>query len=765
MYLNRRPSPLVALLLSVLAVWVGSAAGGDETSPRLHLQDLLTFETPPQGDQPAGWGCHPKETISLDTETRHAGLRAVRLERRADSAQSFSTITTSIPMDFAGATIEMKGFLRTENVSGFVGLWMRQDGDTPSLAFDNMQRQALSGTHDWLEYSITLPISPERKILYFGVLVAGTGTAWADDLQLLVDGKPKEEAATRLVPRTVFDDDRQFDKGSGVAPSTLSRTQVRSLTTLGKVWGFLKYHHPAVTSGKRHWDFDLFRVLPQILAARSQGETNALIARWVGRLGEVPECGPCADVNSTDLQMRPRLEWLGDKRRLSAPLSQALLGLYRNRGLGDQFYLSLMPDVGNPSFNRELAYANVNLPDAGFQLLALYRFWNIIEYWFPYRDVMDEDWDAVLAQFIPRITLATSRESYQRELMALIARAHDSHANLWTPLDVRPPTGACRLAVSMRFIGDDAVVSRYTADAAEASGLRIGDVVTAIDGEPLSTLMAKWRPYYPASNEIARRRDIARSMTRGECGSTEVRLRRGTERLRLQVERTTPASRNPADTYRHDLSGETFRRLSDRVAYLKLSSVKAADVAGYIERAEGTAGLIIDIRNYPSEFVVYALGSLLVDKETGFARFTHADPSNPGAFYWGETASLAPERPHYSGKVVILVDETSMSQAEYTSMALRVAPEATVVGSTTTGADGNVSRFALPGGLQTMISGLGVYYPDGRPTQRVGIVPDVLVTPTIAGIRDHRDEVLEAGLRQIPGSALTSAELEALYQP
>ena len=51
------------------------------------------------------------------------------------------------------------------------------------------------------------------------------------------------------------------------------------------------------------------------------------------------------------------------------------------------------------------------------------------------------------------------------------------------------------------------------------------------------------------------------------------------------------------------------------MAYLKLSSVKAADAAKYVDSASGTKGLIIDIRNYPSEFVVFALGSLLVDQE------------------------------------------------------------------------------------------------------------------------------------------------------
>lgn len=44
---------------------------------------------------------------------------------------------------------------------------------------------------------------------------------------------------------------------------------------------------------------------------------------------------------------------------------------------------------------------------------------------------------------------------------------------------------------------------------------------------------------------------------------------------------------------------------------------------------------------------------------------------------------------------------------------------------------------------------LGVYYPDGRPTQRIGILPDIEVRPTIAGIREGRDELIEAALRVI----------------
>ena len=92
-------------------------------------------------------------------------------------------------------------------------------------------------------------------------------------------------------------------------------------------------------------------------------------------------------------------------------------------------------------------------------------------------------------------------------------------------------------------------------------------------------------------------------------------------------------------------------------------------------------------------------------------------------------------------------------------MAFRAAPGAVVVGSTTAGADGNASWFVLPGSLRSMISGIGVFYPDKTPTQRVGIVPDVVVRPTIAGIREGRDEVLAEAIRQILGDDDSAAHI------
>jgi C-terminal processing protease CtpA/Prc len=131
-------------------------------------------------------------------------------------------------------------------------------------------------------------------------------------------------------------------------------------------------------------------------------------------------------------------------------------------------------------------------------------------------------------------------------------------------------------------------------------------------------------------------------------------------------------------------------------------------------------------------------------------KFSNTGLKNPGLFTFTHPVTVGKKNDeYYKGKVIIIINEITQSQAEFTTMALRDAPEATVIGSTTAGADGNVSEIFLPGAVRTMISGIGVYYPDGKETQRTGIVPDIEVKPTINGILQGQDELLEKAIELI----------------
>jgi C-terminal processing protease CtpA/Prc len=112
-------------------------------------------------------------------------------------------------------------------------------------------------------------------------------------------------------------------------------------------------------------------------------------------------------------------------------------------------------------------------------------------------------------------------------------------------------------------------------------------------------------------------------------------------------------------------------------------------------------------------------------------------------------------RAPYAGRVYVLVDERSISQSEQAALFYRTAARATLVGSNTAGADGDYTMFFMPGGEGFTFTGSIVLAPDGAPIQGVGLTPDVRVTPTIAGLRAGRDEVLECAVRFATGAART----------
>ncbi len=727
------------LLLALLMA--GAAHAQDCASQRLSAA-MLGFELEPANDVPGGWFGFPPRTLFSDAAQKHSGLRSLRLERDPQSAGEFSAASRNLPIAFQGKAVELRGWLRAEG-GGSPRLWMRQDGEKPSLVFVNLADSAKVSA-EWARYSIQFERHPEARTIVFGVTFSGSGKGWADDLELLVDGKPLEGTEPGAGETAVMRD-HELDEGSRFALATLNDAQLDALMLTGKVWGFLKYHHPAVTAGQRHWDFDLLRKLPALTAARRPRDVQRLLVEWIDSLGAVP--GRPALPDSSESQLRPDLEWLDDRKLLGTELSARLWAIYRNRVPDQQNFICMAPGAGNPLPGDEPLYPQVKFPDSGFQILAIYRFWNVIEYWFPYRDLIDEDWDAVLRDSLRKAAASMDSVEFQREMLALVARVDDGHANLWSAIAVREPVGACQLPVNLRHLEGKFVVKALS-EAEAAPVFKVGDVLVSLDGVPVNDIAERVRRFYGASNEIARMTQIARGLTRGACGSVRVEVMRDRVQT-FEAQRVAVSRAHHVADAQNDRRGDTFQMLSPDVAYLKLSSVKSAAVPGYIDKARAAKALIVDIRNYPSDFVVFSLGSLLVDSRTPFVAFTKADLSDPGAFHWGAGPHLDPQGPHFAGRVAILVDETSISQAEYTAMALRASPRAIVVGTQTAGADGNVSPIALPGNLRAGMSGLGVFYPNRSPTQQVGVQLDIECPNTIAGLRDGRDETLDCALRAL----------------
>ena len=93
----------------------------------------------------------------------------------------------------------MSGFVKTEKVKSWAGLWMRVDFyKAQVLAFDNMQNRGIKGTNDWMKYEIVLFVPEEATSISYGTLLDGTGQVWFKDITLdIVDNSLEETGSIK----------------------------------------------------------------------------------------------------------------------------------------------------------------------------------------------------------------------------------------------------------------------------------------------------------------------------------------------------------------------------------------------------------------------------------------------------------------------------------------------------------------------------------------------------------------------------------------
>jgi C-terminal processing protease CtpA/Prc len=698
----------------------------------------------------------PDYSVSLDSVIRKSGKYSISIEFTGTSndltndSDNSQTIFFVLPDYYKGEKITLSGYIKTENITdGYAGLWMKID---PQIAFDKMQQKGVVGTTGWKKYEITLDLdSTKIPQIIFGGYLTGNGKMWLDDLKISIDGKDFEKLKPDQLK--LFSEkaksDHEFDQGSNIIFPELTAQKIDDLELLGRIWGFLKYHHPDVAKGNYNWDYELFRILPAYLAANDNQQKNNLLLKWINKFGEIPESKGYVTITSDSSFLKPDLSWI-EKSSINVDLKNLLQKIYLNRYQGSQYYIQMNQTAGNPVFSNESTYKEMNFPDTGFRLLALYRYWNMIHYFFPYKHLTDKDWNGILKEYIPYFVQAKNRLEYELTTTLLIGEVCDTHAGLWEGgREIDSLRGDKQIPVQVQFIENKWVVTDYYMSPAkvERAELKIGDIITHVDGKSVESIVDSIKKYYPASNEAARMRNIARDLLRSNEHTLYINYISSN-----QLKQNKIHLEKRSDLYHYIYKKDTtkcYKFINENIGYISLKTIKDEDIKKIKEDFRNTHGIIIDIRNYPSTFVPFTLGSYFVLDSTPFVKFTNRNINNPGEFTFSQALEIPKSKETYQGKLVVIVNEITQSQAEYTAMALRAGDNTTIIGSQTAGADGNVSKITLPGGLKTQISGIGVYYPDGRETQRIGIVPDIEVKPTIKGIREGRDELLEKAIEII----------------
>jgi len=520
-------------------------------------------------------------------------------------------------------------------------------------------------------------------------------------------------------------------------------TDNQKLISTCKVWGFLKYYHPRVANGEFDWDNQLIKILPQIYKAQTETEFSLVIENWIDKLGEIKTIAPIAPLKEIRyFDKNFDLSWIQSDKLFSKRLSQKLIFIECNRFQTKEEY--------GPDFDvfKNGKYFDLDYNDKNSRILMLFMYWNLIEYYFPYKYLMDEKWNKSLDKILPLVINSQNKEDFYKAMKKLSTGLNDSHVEF---VEYKSSTKNLKyFPANCKIIEEKLIVTEILGDSlAQAYDIKTGDIITKINGKSIKDYISENREIICASNEAAYLDKVVKPILRSYDENVKVEFL-----INGKYEEKLMTWFNYHDSHRNEFKKgamkkkEKFKLLDENIGYVNMGVLRVKNVPEMIDSLKNTKAIIFDMRNYPRE--TYAeIANFLNSEEKKFAIYTLPDLNYPGRFIWSNGTMCGHDnKENYKGKVIVLLNEDSMSQSEWTAMCFQTAANTTIIGSQTAGADGNVVELDFKG-FHTRYSGIGVYYPDGKETQRIGIVPDIEVKPTIKGIQQGKDEVLDRAIQFI----------------
>lgn len=169
-------------------------------------------------DLPTGWfkaGSEPESyEMGLDKGSGKDGKNAATIKSKASKIKGFGTLMQNcLPDNYLGKRVRMSGLVKTADVSGWAGLWLRIDekGSDKSAGFDNLKDgikdRSITGTTDWTNYDIVLDVPLNASNLAYGALLVGSGQVWFDNIKIeivdntiAVTGKDKSQMMPKKEP-------------------------------------------------------------------------------------------------------------------------------------------------------------------------------------------------------------------------------------------------------------------------------------------------------------------------------------------------------------------------------------------------------------------------------------------------------------------------------------------------------------------------------------------------------------------------------------
>ncbi|RPI98693.1 MAG: hypothetical protein EHM39_07715, partial [Chloroflexi bacterium] len=369
---------------------------------------------------------------------------------------------------------------------------------------------------------------------------------------------------------------------------------------------------------------------------------------------------------------------------------------------------------------------------------------------YPFAAEKNLDWEQIYADMTPLVQSAGSDMAFHLAIAQLGEYIPDTHIGFVSmPVLQQYLMGGVGINQISITDDDEVVLVEVAANlAADAAGIRSGDILVAVDGTPALDVLDQTPLLINSASTLHGRRFLqAAMMLQGPIGSSvnlTWRSPDGPEQEVMLMRKLDVAALLKAlggDMLTSDVVSS--RMLDSGVGYIQITGFasevsQAADLfAGALESLmdSGAKGIVIDVRGNTGGLVQLAMamsGHFFPDYQRLFD-FYYADGA--GGFAYRGFIEILASQPYYDGPVAVLVNEMTGSAGDLFAYAMRTDGRAMIVGHTPTGGfTGEVGdgQYELPGDLTLQI-------PTGRPVdpdtgevliEGTGVLPTIRVART-----------------------------------
>ena len=465
----------------------------------------------------------------------------------------------------------------------------------------------------------------------------------------------------------------------------------KELGFICKTWGYLKYYHPNVRNGKVDWDAVLIKNLDKYL--KKSVSLDQTLNELINQAGKIQIKTKQPQSQKINYKMLIDLTWL-KSNLISTDINEKLIH-YHDFFKKRRNHYAKASSTDILSFKNEKKYPINANSTVSEKLLVLYRYWNIIEYYWPNKHLLTEKWDSILQYYI--IETLKPNSDIEMIMFGINNSLNDAHSIHFSSHNHQGYIlGNYPIHIHFELINRRVFVDQIdNKDLIGEKKLQIGDEILSCNKGTIEEIYKKVEKYAPFSDEETINRLLGLELEGSFKKPLHFLIRRKGEEKKINILRYEYKAIQTSNLPKMLSEGISYFNVSQFPKFIFLKGTKK-NIFSLLFSADT---VILDLRK---EEIPYsfkgAATKYLYEKKTNFNPLIPIKSTKPGYFSEEKEETFGNKHTKkFKGLLVLLVNERTRSIGEYTGLVLQGYSNTLTIGTRTWGSAGYAKSIDIIG--------------------------------------------------------------------